>query len=408
MDDGTLLRSLLHLRLWCAGRWIGVQPLMLPPGDGIGLWAGRRGEEQHRLIRAIAGALAAGQQIVLSDTAESMQACSQQVAWRGSVSTLDDMAKNVPVESSLKRSARPLIVLTSGTEGTPKAVEVPWRRITSSSPQQTTGDERWLLLYSLTRFAGLAVLGHCVVHGQSLVIPADPGDPEQAISDAIAADANCVSATPSWMRRLLMTVPTAVLGQWKPRQITLGGEAASQSILDRITHHWPEARLTHIYAATEVGTCFSVSDRREGIPVAKLERGRSGVVGRLEGEELVIRVHGVDIRTGDLFEKVGERIVFRGRKSEIINVGGNKVSPHRVEAVLSSHSDVRDLRVYGRRNALTGEGVAVEVVSDSAGIADELMRLAQQKLAKHEWPMIIRRVKRIETSPADKTLRRKA
>ena len=49
-------------------------------------------------------------------------------------------------------------------------------------------------------------------------------------------------------------------------QITLGGEAVDQDLLDRLHAAFPHARLTHIYASTEMGVCFSVRDGKAGFP----------------------------------------------------------------------------------------------------------------------------------------------
>ena len=53
--------------------------------------------------------------------------------------------------------------------------------------------------------------------------------------------------------------------------------------------------------------------------------------------------------TGDLVEIAGDRIVFRGRTWEIINVGGIKVHPLPIEELVSAVPGVAMARVYGRR-----------------------------------------------------------
>jgi acyl-CoA synthetase (AMP-forming)/AMP-acid ligase II len=67
--------------------------------------------------------------------------------------------------------------------------------------------------------------------------------------------------------------------------------------------------------------------------------------------------------TGDLVEVVGDRIMFRGRSSEVINVGGVKVHPLPVEERIGAVPGVDVARVFGRPNAMTGAIVAVEIVA---------------------------------------------
>ena len=67
-------------------------------------------------------------------------------------------------------------------------------------------------------------------------------------------------------------------------------------------------------------------------------------------------------RTGDLVEIVGDRVMFRGRQSEVINVGGVKVHPLPVEDRITRLDSVALARVFGRPSKLTGAIVAAEIV----------------------------------------------
>ena len=63
--------------------------------------------------------------------------------------------------------------------------------------------------------------------------------------------------------------------------------------------------------------------------------------------------------TQDLVERDGEYIRILGRKSELINVGGEKVHPTEVENVLLQIDNVKDVTVRGVPNAVTGELASV-------------------------------------------------
>ncbi len=64
--------------------------------------------------------------------------------------------------------------------------------------------------------------------------------------------------------------------------------------------------------------------------------------------------------TGDLVEVDGEWLRILGRKSEIINVGGNKVFPMEVENALLELDNVEDVAVRGEPNPLTGQVVVAD------------------------------------------------
>jgi acyl-coenzyme A synthetase/AMP-(fatty) acid ligase len=76
--------------------------------------------------------------------------------------------------------------------------------------------------------------------------------------------------------------------------------------------------------------------------------------------------------TGDIVEVVSDRILFRGRTSEIINVGGVKVHPLPIEDRIGSVPGVDMARVFGRPNAMTGAIVAVEVVAATGADTDTI------------------------------------
>ena len=90
----------------------------------------------------------------------------------------------------------------------------------------------------------------------------------------------------------------------------------------------------------------------------------------------------------------GDRFYFVGRRGGVINVGGLKVHPEEVEAVINRHPSVRLSRVRGRRNPITGMVVVAEVLltpestgQDAAGIKEEILSLCHRTLERFKVPM---------------------
>ena len=67
------------------------------------------------------------------------------------------------------------------------------------------------------------------------------------------------------------------------------------------------------------------------------------------------------LNTGDEVEVDGEYIRILGRRSEIINVGGQKVYPAEVESVLLQMDDIEDVTVRGESNPIVGNIVVARV-----------------------------------------------
>jgi acyl-CoA synthetase (AMP-forming)/AMP-acid ligase II len=237
-----------------------------------------------------------------------------------------------------------------------------------------------------------------------------------------------VSATPSYWRRLLLFSDGKILGNVPVVQITLGGEVVDQSILDNLHRRFPKARLVHIYATTELGRCFSVSDGIAGFPTEFLDSVlHDGVELRVQENELLVRspnsIGKYDplssqqgsmsgwIATGDLVEVNGGRVYFTGRRTDMINVAGSKVYPVEVERVIRAIPGVADVRVFGKASSIAGELVGCEIVPESGvcheTLREEVLRTCRIRLVSYQQPRMIKIVEQIAMSTAGKTLRSK-
>jgi acyl-CoA synthetase (AMP-forming)/AMP-acid ligase II len=312
-------------------------------------------------------------------------------------------------------------IFTSGSTGLPRPVCHDWRSLIRPARPSTDRLEgpprRWLWTFRPHLYAGLQVLIQGLVDRATLVIPPG-GAPAREMARLIReASVTHVSSTPSYWRWLLaMTGPRDFEGVGLA-QITLGGEVVDQDLLDRLGRAFPRARLVHIYATSELGRCFSVTDGLAGFPSHYLDRPTSDNVElRVEDGELFVRsanaAQGRETHwtaTGDLVGPVADRFLFQGRLSEQINVGGNKVSPVAVERVLQSVSGVLDSRVFGRRSSLTGQLVACEIVlapdHPPGDVRREVLRRCQEALAPYQRPRFVEFVDAIHLSAAAKKLR---
>ena len=166
--------------------------------------------------------------------------------------------------------------------------------------------------------------------------------------------------------------------------VTLGGEAADQPLLDRLTVRFPKARLRHIYASTEAGALFAVADGRAGFPAAWLDEAPDGLELRIADGVLEVRspraAPGVVdsagwLATGDLVERRGERVLFTGRLDGLVNVGGVKVSPETVERRLLAVDGVADAAVVAVASPITGHLLTATIVP-TPGVEEAVLRAA--------------------------------
>lgn len=302
------------------------------------------------------------------------------------------------------------LILTTGTTGRPKGARHDWSRLVAAvRRREGTQRERWLLAYNLNQFAGIQVVLHALVGGSTLVVP-QSNQPRDALSALRDLGVTHASATPTFWRFVvaLLDEPQVDLPL---EQLTLGGEAIPSALLPELRRLFPAARISQIYASTELGSSVSVRDGKHGLPLSVLDRGDDADVQfRIIDGELHARSRvgmlgyagqqddGSEWRaTGDLVEVQGDRIVFTGRTSDIINVGGVKVHPLTVEEAIATVDGVELARVYGRSNPMAGQIVAVDVVArpeaDHDVVADAI-REACARLPEAAWP---RRIKFVDT-----------
>jgi acyl-coenzyme A synthetase/AMP-(fatty) acid ligase len=122
------------------------------------------------------------------------------------------------------------------------------------------------------------------------------------------------------------------------------------------------------------------------------------------------------VDTGDRVEERAGRYYFMGRRGGVINVGGLKVHPEEVEAVINAHPWVRMSLVRSRRNPITGAVVTAEVVVNEASgergtpptpdaLTRELTDRCRRSLPPHKVPAMIRFVPTLEVSPSGKLVR---
>jgi len=80
--------------------------------------------------------------------------------------------------------------------------------------------------------------------------------------------------------------------------------------------------------------------------------------------------------TGDQVETDGEFYRILGRKSEIINVGGEKVYPAEVENIILEVENVVDCRVYGEQSLIMGNIVCADISLSDLSLEKSSMKTA--------------------------------
>jgi acyl-coenzyme A synthetase/AMP-(fatty) acid ligase len=322
------------------------------------------------------------------------------------------------------------VLLTSGTTGRPKMAVHTFSSLIGplNDGVAVANAAIWSTFYDIRRYGGLTILLRALTGGGSMVLSSAGESVAAFMARAGADEVTHISGTPSHWRRALMSAAT---GSMAPSYVRLSGEACDQAILDKLRQAYPKANVAHAFASTEAGVAFDVRDGQAGFPASLIGQDSGDVTLRVEDGSLRIRSSRVAMRylgdhtraladargfvdTGDMVELRGGRYHFVGRREGIINVGGRKVHPEAVEAVINQHPAVRMSRVSSRSSPITGAIVVAEVVvasshaalgSGSATLRSEILSLCRDKLASHEVPVTLRQVPSLDIAASGKLVR---
>ncbi len=308
------------------------------------------------------------------------------------------------------------VVLTSGTTGAPKAVELTRAGRDAigrgfAAALGTGPGDSWLVCLPLHHVAGLAILGRSVASGVPVV--AHPGFDVDAVAAAPDREgATIVSLVPTTLARLLdADAPVSsyrvviVGGAPLPPALRRRAEAAGVNCVDTygLSETWGGVLLNGV----AVGGAELTVDEADEI----LVRGPMVMRAYRHDADATAAAFTSEgrFRTGDL-ARVDEdgRIHVTDRRREVIITGGVNVSPTAVEGVLAGHPAIADVCVGGRPDDEWGERVVAFVVPRDRAAApslDALRAFARDHLSRAQLPREVRLVDEIPRTPGGKTRR---
>jgi acyl-coenzyme A synthetase/AMP-(fatty) acid ligase len=210
-------------------------------------------------------------------------------------------------------------------------------------------------------------------------------------------------ASPTFLNLLLISEEYKNYDLRSLKLITYGTEPMPQSTLDRITRIFPDVKFQQTYGLIEIGVLRSKSRSNDSLWVkvggedfktrvvnGLLEiKAESAMIGYLNAPSPFTKDGW--FMTGDQVEEDGEYIKILGRKSEIINVGGEKVYPAEVESVIQELDNVAEVTVFAEKNPIMGNIVCAKIrliiEEDKKEFTMRLKKYCKQRLQSFKIPV---------------------
>ncbi|MDH4055268.1 MAG: AMP-binding protein [Gammaproteobacteria bacterium] len=189
------------------------------------------------------------------------------------------------------------------------------------------------------------------------------------------------------------------------KTVTYGTEVMPESTLTRFRELFPNINMLQTYGLSEVGILRSKSRSSDSLWV---KVGGEGFETRVVDGLLEIKAKSAMLgylnapspftddgwfMTGDAVEVDGEFIKILGRRSELINIGGEKVYPAEVESVIQLMTGVDEVIVTGEKHPLTGNIVVAKIKLSTQESLPEfrrrLMEFCRTRLSKFMIPQKI-------------------
>jgi len=279
-----------------------------------------------------------------------------------------------------------LVMLTSGSSGMPKAVELTWGALRASATltQESLRGESppvWYPCLPANHIGGLAVLLRAIL-GDARLLWGDPQD----ISNAAKNGATHVALVRSQLYKHDVSGFDVVL---------LGGTRPPGRLADNVIATW---------GMTETGSGVIYNGRPlRGVNVASID-GQLCVTSptlfrsyRRSPRPRIVGPDGDDewFPTGDAGDVIDGAVKVRGRLGYVINSGGEKVWPDDLEAVLSAVPGVIDVAVTSVEDDEWGDRIIALIVSDDVSLDEQLHDAAVNGIGPWAKPKEIRYVQAI-------------
>jgi len=335
------------------------------------------------------------------------------------------------------------LLFTTGTTGRRKGVLLSHGHVANAATNinafvGTSGDDIEVVPIPLSHSFGLGRLRCWAQVGHRLVLEPGLRNPAllyKRLVDTKATGLAIVPAGVALLRRLVGARFADVATHL--RYLELGSAALSQDDRRFLVETLPATRICHHYGLTEASRAAFCELHRDGKKPDSIGRPAPNVEIRIADEQgrslPAAEVGEITVRGGMVMQgywqqpeltsatlrdgwlRTGDEgwmdddgyLYLRGRKGDIINVGGLKVAPHEIERRLCEIPGVREAACIGAPDprGVLGQVVKAFLVSDAEPGELDIAERLRRVLPEHELPRLFERVAALPKTASGKIKR---
>lgn len=316
-----------------------------------------------------------------------------------------------------------ILLFTSGSTGRPKAALHSAERFLYKF-RKPGRRFRTLAFLLLDHVAGLDTMFYTLASGGTLVLTRQR-DPMSIARLIEACKVEVLPTSPTFLRLFILAEAVHRHDLSSLQIVTYGSEPMDPATLARVNAQFPKAQIVQKFGTTETGAPKTISRGNDSLWVKFSTEGFQtkvvdGVLWIRSESTLLGYLNApspVDSEgwycTADLVDVDGEWLRFRGRASDIINVGGEKVTAAEVEHSILELDFVREVIVFGDPHSLLGHVVSAKVVLTSDDVdakkaKTSIWQHCRARLASYKAPVKIQIVSGALTDDRQKMRRRQS
>ncbi|MCX7923155.1 MAG: long-chain fatty acid--CoA ligase [Clostridia bacterium] len=294
-----------------------------------------------------------------------------------------------------------LILFTSGSTGKAKGVIHNFTKLLEKY-KINRDPLRTLTFLLLDHIGGINTLFHTLSNGGT-VITSGSRKPEDICEVIEKHKVELLPASPTFLNLLLLSEQYKNYDLTSLKIISYGTEVMPESVLKKLNEVFPNVHLRQTYGLSELGIMRAKSKSSDSLWV---KIGGEGFETKIVDDILYIKADSAMLgylnapspfdeegwfNTQDQVVVDGDYVKILGRKSEIINVGGQKVYPAEVEEILLQMPGIKDVAVKGEPNIILGNIVTAKVnlieKEDLSSLRDRIQEFCKDKLEPHKIPI---------------------